>query len=270
MRIAKLVGSLTLAAAFFGVAGVAAHAESDWQKSYPLNGHPSLWLSSSDSSLEVRSCGSCASVQVRVVWNDSKPGDYSIAESQSGNHVNFVLKEKPGFKAHFGFGSHRGPQVFVDTPQKTDVEMHTSDGSMSVADIQGVFVLQASDGSIRMHNITGTLAAHTSDGSAKIDGNFSAIELHSSDGSMDLTLNSGSRLSKASHISSSDGAIRLQLPANLKADLDLAASDGSIDCKLPLSSNGDASKHHIRGQLNGGGALLEIRSSDGSIHVGQS
>ena len=110
-------------------------AESDWQKSYPVSGKPSLAVSTGDASVEVHSCG-CREIRIRVQWNDRKAGDYTINELQASDHVSFELKEKP---QHMGIhiGNHREPHVMVETPGELDLEARTSDGSLKVYGVNG-------------------------------------------------------------------------------------------------------------------------------------
>lgn len=79
-------------------AGICVSAQAsaqDWQKSYPVSGKASLTASTGDASLQVASCGECREVKVRIEWMDRKPSDFVLTEFQSGDHVNFELKEKP-------------------------------------------------------------------------------------------------------------------------------------------------------------------------------
>jgi hypothetical protein len=265
-------------------------AESDWQKSYPVSGKPSLTLSTGDASTEVRSCASCREVHIRVEWNERHSGEYVVTEFQSGDHVNFELKEKEKvhFGLHIGMTSHE-PHVTVETPKELDLEartsdgalkvygvegsisLHTSDGAVDVSDVSGAVRLTASDGSIRIHNVTGTLESKSSDGRVSIDGRLSGIQVHTSDGRLEVTLTEGSQLTTSSRIEASDGQVTVRLPKTLAADLDVHTSDGKIDCQLPLTMNGynssGSSGHNIRGRLNAGGTPLTIHTSDGNVTI---
>lgn len=260
-------------------------AQADWQKTYPVSGKPSLTLTTGDVSTEVRSCGTCREVRIRVQWNDRHPDDYTITEFQSADHVNFEIKEKQHFGIHIGM--HRGPQVVAETPSQLDLEartgdgslkvygvqgnisLHTGDGAVDVSDVSGAVRLVASDGAIRIHNLNGTLESKSSDGSVTIDGRLSGLQVHTSDGSLDVTLADGSSLATASRIEASDGQVRIRLPRTLAADLEIHTSDGKIDCQLPLTMNGynSGGGHSIRGRLNAGGTPLTIHTSDGNVTI---
>ena len=279
--------ALTLAAVALLFAASVASAESDWQKSYPVNGKPSVSFSTGDAAVEVASCGGCKEIRIRVQWNDRNPSDYNLTEVQTGDHVNFELREKAHM--HIVMGVHHEPRVFVETPSSIDLEgrtsdgslkvaglsgsvqLQTSDGSVDVSDVSGAVRLKASDGSIQLHNITGTLESRSSDGRAHIDGQFTGVQVHTSDGSLELTLNDGTKLATASRIESSDGSVMIHVPRTLAADLEIHTGDGHIKCDLPLVMEGYDSKtdsgHNLRGRVNGGGVPLSIRTSDGNVTI---
>ncbi len=282
MRSLRLIAvSVAVLAAF---AAASALAESDWQKSYPVSAKPSVTVSTGDASTEVHSCG-CREIRIRVQWNDRHPDQYTITEFQSGDHVNFELKEKQHFAFHMG--NHREPQVTVETPADLDLEartsdgslkvygvngtmaLHTSDGAVDVTDVSGAVRLVASDGSIRIHNVTGTLESKSSDGHVTIDGKLNGIQVHTSDGALELTLAEGSQLTTSSRIEASDGSVKIRLPKTLAADLDIHTGDGHIDCQLPLTMSGynSGGGHNIRGRLNAGGTPLTIHTSDGNVSI---
>jgi len=290
MRSVRLVTTCLPALAL--MAGVCAAAQAgggDWQKSYPVSGKASVTLSTGDASVEVHSCGDCHAVRVGVEWRDRKPGDFNLNEFQSGDHVNFDLKEKPHLGIHFSIGNSREPRVTVETPSALDLEartedgglkvsgvqgslqLHTSDGSVDVEDVGGAVRLTASDGSIKIHNVTGTLESRSSDGQVTVEGKFTGLQLHSSDGNLDVTLADGTQLNTASRIESSDGTVKLRLPRSLALDLDVSTSDGGINCELPLTMEGynsaHSSGHNLRGHLNAGGVPLTIHTSDGSVTI---
>ena len=267
---------------------IAAQAQ-NFQKSYAISGKASLTISVGDASLELHSCGGCRTVSVNVEWRDRKPSDFDLTEFQTGDHVNFELKEKPHMGFHISMGNHHEPQVTVETPSELDLqgrtadgslhvsgiegnlELHTADGGVDISDVGGSLRLTASDGGIHMHNVTGTLESRSSDGHVTIDGTFTALQVHTSDGGLDLTVGEGSHLTTASRIQSSDGQVTVKMPRSLAVDLDVHTSDGNINCELPLTMEGynsaHSSGHNLRGHLNSGGVPLEIHTSDGNVKI---
>src|ERR1700735_5142004 len=87
--------SLALSALLLSTAAAMAQSDTTWDKSYPVSGQPSLVLSAGDSHLNIHACGGCQAVHIHVIAENTSLSRYTLEESQSGNTVNFSLKEKP-------------------------------------------------------------------------------------------------------------------------------------------------------------------------------
>lgn len=278
------------AAFILTASALAAHAaDADWQKSYPVSAKPSLTSTTGDSFTEIRSCGDCREIRIRVEWRDYRASDYTLTESQTGNHVEFALREKTRIGIHLNFGNHREPHVTIETPANIDLQartadgalivngisgeldLHTSDGSLDASGVSGALRITAGDGSVQVRDASGTLESHSSDGSVHIAGKFSGVQIKTADGSLDFTLEPGARLTTASSIESSDASVVVHLPHSLAADVDIHTGDGRVNCQLPLTMEGynsNGSSHHgLRGKLNGGGVPLTIRTNDGNVTI---
>jgi len=277
-------------AAFSALPVLAQDADHAWSKNYTVTGKPTLNLEVGDSGVDISSCGSCREIRIRVESEGRKLSDYRLEESQSGDQVHFLFKEKPQIGViHVNF--HRAAKVTVETPADLALEARTSDGSLHLAGLNGELGLTTSDGNVtadhisgKLHikssdghvnitNSTGTIEARTSDGSLTVDGVFSALTLHTSDGHLDVSLREGSKLSEASSIQASDGPVTVKLPQGFAADLDIHTSDGHVDCTLPITMDHYDSKggggHNLHGRLNGGGSPLTIHTSDGNVKIEQ-
>lgn len=276
-----------LAGAFITPAVRAADNEPNWHKTYNLTGHPYVSVDVSDSSVDVRSCGSCRTVQVDVQWNDRKADGFVLEESQTGDGIRFKLKEKPGI--HYNFGHHREPHVSVQAPANLnltvhssdgsisasglsgDLNFHSSDGSIDLANVGGDLHLSSSDGSLKLQGGSGKLDARTSDGHASLSGKFSAFQVRASDGSISLQLDEGAQLTEASSLQASDGRVSLRIPRSLRAELDVSTSDGAVHNSLPLTVHSyekkSSGRQHLHGRLNDGTVSLTVHTSDGSVDL---
>jgi Putative adhesin len=281
---------LNLALSTLVLSGAAAAAQSDttWDKSYPVAGQPSLFLTTGDSHLNIHACAGCQAVHIHITADNTSLSRYTLEENQSGNTVHFSLKEKPHMGLHINMHSS-SVHVDVETPANLtldarsadgnltaadlhgDLTIHTSDGGQELTGVSGNLKLHSSDGHLRVRNASGTLETRSSDGNQEISGSFTSLQLHSSDGSITIEVAEGSHLSSDSRIESSDGSVTLRLPKSFPAELAISTSDGSIQSTLPLVVEGYNSKgnsgHNIRGKFNGGGSLLTIHTSDGSVHL---
>lgn len=286
----KITLALIGIAAFASVTALAQDADHSWSKTYPVTGKPTLTFETSDSAVEMRSCGECREIRIHVEVTGHKLSDYRLEESQSGDQVHFLFKELPRIGVHLGW--HREQtRVTVDTPSALTLQAKTSDGSVNVTGLHGELGLtsgdgdvsldhvsgnlrvRSGDGHVKITNAEGALEARTSDATLTVDGVFHVVALHTSDGTLDLNLRDGTKLTEASTLQSSDGSVTLHVPQNFAADLNVHTSDGHVDCALPLtmdhyhSSGGEGRELH--GQLNGGGAPLTIHTSDGSVRIEQ-
>lgn len=270
--------------------GLAQTSDHDWTKTYSVSGKPSLTIETSDSNLKISSCGDCKTVNVKV-HSERKLSEYRLEESQTGDHISFLFKEKPHIGVHVEWHDRGETYVEVETPGTLDLDARTSDGNLSARDLEGnlqlhtgdgnadldnlrgTIRLKSSDGNLTLQNASGTIEARSSDGHMKVGGNFSAVQLHTSDGGLDFVLAEGARLTAASSIESSDGTVTIRVPHDFAADLDISTSDGHIDCSLPLTlehyDSRESSGHRMHGKVNAGGVPLSIHTSDGNVTISQ-
>lgn len=277
MRLAVALVALSVAAC------TAAQAQSNWDKTYSISAKPSLQLEVDDAGVRVNACGGCRAVHVRVDWHGADASHWKVTEMQGGNGIHFALRHREERSFFGGGGWHgRSPEVIVETPSETDLNVRSGDGSVAVAGLRGSLDLRAGDGSIHTEQTAGPLRVFTGDGSIQVqraegtlsatagsgsmnmEGRFSQVDAHTGDGSVQLALLPGSNLQASSRITTGDGSVNLRLPRDLRATLQASSGDGSIVCNLPLQSN-STERHNVHGLLNGGGPTLRVQSGDGSI-----
>lgn len=253
-------------------------------KTYSVSSRPDLQLVVDDSSVRAQSCGGCREVRIHVDTRDMNLSDFRLVESQSGNGIRFSLKRPEGL--HWNMGVRRQPEITVMLPADSNASLHSSDGSIgiagvngevdlrsgdgsiSAADVRGALRVNTGDGSVTVQRAEGTLSATTGDGSIRADGRFAQVDARTGDGGVQITAQDGSTLSNGVHITSGDGSVTLRVPRNIRAEVDLRSGDGSIRCDLPLvvqSSSND--RHAVRGSLNGGGSTIRVNTGDGSVSV---
>ncbi|HEY1809054.1 MAG TPA: DUF4097 family beta strand repeat-containing protein [Acidobacteriaceae bacterium] len=276
-RTAILVAMALLAS----LPALAQDADHSWSKTYSLTGKPSLTFETSDAAVDFHSCGECHAIRIHVEVAGHTLSDYRLEESQTGNEVRFLFKERP----HIGIVWHREQtHVTVETPAQLTLEAKTSDGNVTLSGLEGELGLTSGDGDLTADHVAGSLRIHSGDGHVKItdaqgalearmsdgtlsvDGLFHSLTLHTSDGRLDVNLREGSKLTEPSSILSSDGSVTVHVPRSFAADLDVHTSDGHVDCTLPLTiEHYSSGGHGLQGRLNGGGTPLTIHTSDGNV-----
>ena len=241
----------------------AANAE-EWQKHWSVSGQPEIHISAGDAAVIV-DAGSENTIDAKVTtrgWTIGGDG-VRITEHQNGNRIDLDVK-LPQIRTNWG---NRSIEVEVHVPHQLMADVHTGDGSIKLRDLAGNIRADTGDGSIDATHLDGALNAHSGDGSVHVSGRFDKLQVRTQDGSIDLSVFKGSHVNGDWRVQTGDGSVKLKLPSDLSADLELHTGDGRISMDLPLSVNGIKSEHEIQGKLNGGGALLLVKTGDGSITV---
>jgi DUF4097 and DUF4098 domain-containing protein YvlB len=254
------VGLILIGAA----AGVQAE---EWTKTYSVAGRPEVRVNVDDGKIRVATSneGGVKATVSTCGWKIG-PHEVRVEENQNGNRIDIAVKVPPGPHVMIGCKS---VEVELVVPAVSDLDLHSKDGSIVADGVKGTERLSTGDGRIEARSIDGALDADTQDGSVNVDGRFDRLTVHTGDGRIDAVARRGSRLNGPWSLITRDGNVNVRLPQDVAAELDARTADGSVNCEFPLavSSSGDEDAHSVRGNLNGGGPRLEIRTQDGRIDV---
>lgn len=270
------------------------------ERTFAVSPGGTLKLDTDQGSVEVRSVpGDQVRVRVEREARSGRDDDFELRFEQVGPDVT-VEGEAP---ERWGWGSWNRFRVRfqVEVPERYNLDIDTSGGSIDVADLEGDVDCRTSGGSIRVADIDGrvdcrtsggsidvgriegSVLAKTSGGSIHIDrsggsvvaktsgGNvtvnevFGAIEASTSGGSVRATLTSQPLAD--CRLSTSGGRIEVTLAESIALDLDASTSGGRVEVEMPVLVQGTIGRTSINGRINGGGPQLYLRTSGGSIYV---
>jgi hypothetical protein len=161
-------------------------------------------------------------------------------------------------------GSTSGGSVRVRNV-RGDVSASTSGGSITINDVRGTLRASTSGGGIGIDDVSGDLRASTSGGSVDVRGAGGRVDASSSGGGVTVRFAAGN--SRGGVLSSSGGSVRAELDPNAKVSIDASASGGSVNSDLPVTILGRIANDSLRGDINGGGAVLRLRSSGGGVRI---
>jgi len=240
-----------------------------WTKTYIVAGKPDLRVETNDGAVTVTAWDQkrIEAVVITKGWNIGG-NEVQIHEHQVGDHVDIVAKV-PNHVDFFNF-EDRSLRIELRVPRDTNTDVRTGDGSVEVSGLQGEMRINTGDGSIRAAAVSGNLDAHTGDGSVHADGRFESLNVHTGDGSVDVSVAAGSHVASTWRIETGDGSVKVRLPDQLSADLDVRTGDGGLDVDLPLTmktANTDDDRKELHGKLNGGGLPVYVRTGDGGVHI---
>jgi hypothetical protein len=163
-----------------------------------------------------------------------------------------------------------------------DVEASTGSGSIRVESVHGRLEAKAGSGSIKARGVAGAIRSssgsgdvevqQTAPGDVKVETGSGNIELSGVRGSLRASTGSG-RITVDGvptgdwELRASSGSIDLRLNEDVGFDLRARTSSGRIESDHPVTVTGKLSKRELRGQVRGGGPLLEVHTSSGSIRI---
>jgi hypothetical protein len=234
---------------------------------------------------------------------DSLLKNLELTFDQNGNDVRAAAKYDRGTLG-FHFGSQPVQVDFTaEVPAAFATDLHTSGGSISIGDLAGVVNARTSGGNIKLGKLGGKADVRTSGGGIALEEARGEVKLDTSGGNIsvgrvagpaDLSTSGGSisidSVEQRVNAHTSGGNIRATLVGPLKGDCVLSTSGGSVRVTVDKSAafqldastsgggvtadgltitldGGHHSKNKLSGAVNGGGPLLKLRTSGGSISV---
>ncbi len=149
------------------------------------------------------------------------------------------------------------------------LDARTSNGRVDADTVNGDTIVRTSNGAIQIGRVAGLLDATTSNGHiqalvSKPKPNV-PLRFESSNGSIEVNVDSLEN--NELHASTSNSSITVRLPSAIKANVRASTSNSSISSDFDVATHGTISKHHLEGAINGGGPLIQLSTSNGSIHL---
>lgn len=150
-----------------------------------------------------------------------------------------------------------------------DLRLSTEDGELSVASCSGVARISAEDGDVDVLDFEGDVEAGIEDGDLRVEGKLGRLSAEAEDGDVDVRLLEGSLMTADWRVDAADGGVRFQVPDAFAADFDVDTDDGSIDFDSS-STAAELTEGKLTASMNGGGHRLFIRTQDGSVRLAKS
>jgi TonB family protein len=193
---------------------------------------------------------------------------------------------------HSGGGHIRAGQIGGRADLETDggnitvgqagsfVSVRTGGGQIDFGEVRGSVHAQTGGGGIRIMYVSGPLEVESSAGSICLTRVAGTVRAATAGGTIRAWINPDApsaggavHLAGASQLTSGNGDIVVFLPRNLAADIDATVESGgehrieadpALALAMQVPAQGPA---HASGKLNGGGALLKLRTTSGTIHL---
>lgn len=172
----------------------------------------------------------------------------------SGGHVSISMIE--GDVQMRTSGGHLNIKEFTG-----NLEGRTSGGHINMDVIEGKINVKTSGGHINLTDATGNFEVRTSGGHINVEKLYGSISGKTSGGHINVELTS---LTGDIELSTSGGNVNVEMPSSSQADLDIRAS--RVRANL-VNFTGNQSKDEIEGKINGGGFVVNLRTSGGVAEI---
>jgi DUF4097 and DUF4098 domain-containing protein YvlB len=184
---------------------------------------------------------------------DGSTGSGSIDISNVGDEVN----------ARTGSGSI---QVYSANGR---IDMSTGSGSIKAEGIAGSIKASAGSGGITLKQVAvergapPDVEARTGSGGIDVSGVFGSLRAMTGSGSIRA---SGNPMGSWS-VQTSSGNVSIEMTPAAAFDLYARTGSGRINTDLSVEVKGSMGRNELRGKVRGGGNLVEVRTSSGSISI---
>ena len=124
----------------------------------------------------------------------------------------------------------------------------------------------SSNGSITLANLDGTIRGETSNGSMHATDLAGDVRISTSNGSLEVALSGAAWSGAGLEATTSNGSMRVDMPRDYSAHLTARTGNGSIDIDRPITITGRIG-HDLDTDLGKGGPTLRLRTGNGSLSI---
>jgi DUF4097 and DUF4098 domain-containing protein YvlB len=136
----------------------------------------------------------------------------------------------------------------IRVPRSSVIRAKTMNGKIEVEGLENDTDINTMNGRILINEAQGTVIAETMNGS---------IEAEISEVSIDDRI----------RLKTMNGGVKIYLDEDVKADIKAATANGRISSDFAIESENSFSRKKLRGEINGGGARIELETMNGSIKI---
>ena len=277
----------TAVLAFAGLVmqSAAAQREGSFDRTLTVSGAVDLNVETGSGRIEVRP-GDSSSVRIHAViraHDDFFGGEEArIHEietnppiSQTGNSIRISMPQDDWLRRHVSI------EYDLVVPSDTRLRAHTGSGSESVEGIHGPVELQTGSGSVTVARVDDEVRVQTGSGRIELDAIKGKVDAHTGSGTIEgsviggpINAHTGSgsmRLEQTApgplEAHTGSGGVNVRLPHEAAFDLYAHTGSGHVYVDHPITVHGNLGGHEIQGKVNGGGALVDVRTGSGSVRI---
>lgn len=174
-------------------------------------------------------------------------------------YVNLELRVPRGLSTEIVASNGR----LVIESLRGSVRARSSNGSVDITDVVGDVEVATSNAKVCSSCTCGRLVVRSSNGKIELDEHSGSVDASTSNGLIRCEIEEMGE--EGVQLATSNGRIVLELPDELDAELDVRVDNGTIRNELRLCKATRERSGQLRGRLGRGGALIKLRTSNGSV-----
>ncbi len=243
---------VTLAGCDLSFGNLAAHATEEWTHTYPLTAGGEIRIVNTNGRIDVEGVdGSTVEIKAEKIARGSTDAAARellprivIKEDVKPDRITLETERMSGIMIGAGFEV----RYHVRAPKGAVVNATNTNGQVAVNAMSGKVVAHTTNGAVKGTNLTGGVNGETTNGSISID--------MASVGSDRISLET------------TNGSVTLMLPEKARATVSATVTNGGINVgSLDNFEVTEKARRRLEGKLNGGGAEVELHTTNGSIRL---
>jgi hypothetical protein len=136
----------------------------------------------------------------------------------------------------------------VSVPAKHALTLSTTNGGVSIKDVQGQIAFETTNGGVTLTNVNGDVRGHTQNGGVRVQ------------------LSGDAWIGQGLDVGTHNGGIQLAAPESYSAHLDVGTTNGGLRCDFPVTVQGDLGRE-LSADIGRGGAVVKLRTVNGGVSV---
>ena len=133
-------------------------------------------------------------------------------------------------------------------PAQNGLTLRTTNGGISVKDVQSQIDIKTTNGGITLANVNGDVRGRTNNGGVQVE------------------LAGDAWLGQGLDIQTQNGGVRLSVPEGYSAHLDAGTTNGGVRSDFPVTVQGEARKD-VSFDIGRGGVSLKVRTVNGGVSI---
>ena len=252
LRTGALVASLLAGGCHGPMGELAGQASDEWVRSYELRPDGEIQVSATNGAIDLEGYEG-KTVEVRAERIARAVTDEAARELVSKIAINEeVTPDRVAIRTEGVSGLLIGVsyqvKYHVRAPHSVVARLRVTNGVVTAKRFSGHLIATSTNGGIVGEELGGKLEARSTNGMVRI----SLREVAPAGVSLRTT----------------NGRVDLSLPASAKADLSAECRNGAVTVEgLALEASGEQSRRAVNGRLNGGGAPIDVETTNGAIRI---